>query len=253
LITTELQDAQGTFTLTPAPSNTFDPLIDAVVVVAAGQGESSTTKMETPLQSGTPGTSPFQGAVIKDLAGVGSGANVADVGSREENANLLSSDQAAGAHVSIPEHVEPFSGGAFLAGSASSFIGQSPANGIASCQLVDLLFQASLPRFSNPLTATLLGTVKDGIEHIFVALSLCASWTEEGLDLPCWNQYASDLIWQRATDRSERGSVVGGKLTGSAVDTDQCQRAVPSTGADHACMEQYFEQVTDDATQDAVG
>ena len=34
-VTTELEDAQGTFTLTPAPTNSFDPRIDSVVLLTA--------------------------------------------------------------------------------------------------------------------------------------------------------------------------------------------------------------------------
>src|SRR6202007_1163658 len=82
-VATELEDAQGTFTLSPAPTNGFDQRIDGVVVLTAAVAV-------------TPGSAPGMDTLTMVATGSGD-ARTAD--SRNEDAPVLESASLSAAAV----------------------------------------------------------------------------------------------------------------------------------------------------------
>jgi hypothetical protein len=213
---TELEDAQGTFTLTPAPSNRADlgnsiAMIPAASVVTGGGatditptavGESRSTdsaEVESPVMTAVRGTSePAESEVAPpavteastshdSLHGVMAAASYAVISTASSASSLLL----------------PFGGAVLVNAQAST--GQA---------LADQLFQI-LAREAASLNIPLAGTTtRDALERSLTGQVLQSPTSVDNLNGVTWEEAGSDLDWQAAS---------------AAVAAPESQTARPST------------------------
>jgi hypothetical protein len=210
-VATELEDAQGTFTLTPAPSNGFNPAIDGVVtllsaapaavhgdveiapliVVAAPPGDGTSLKEDSVTSQTPPLYVPVsapqevieEGALdVRQTKGHGdNAAHLADSFFTLPAAFVLASSPFGGP--------VPLGGGSFLPGGSG-------------LRLPDWLLQQALARALITPAADALAPFagmmpSPSFASVFaVNPHLAATVAPEGLDSLLWDDLSSNLDWQ---------------------------------------------------------
>jgi uncharacterized repeat protein (TIGR03803 family) len=199
-VATELEDAQGTFTLSPAPTNGFDPRIDGVVALptAPAAVPISSSGVEAPtIVSAASDVQPTDSRYAKDTAMVESAGPNADVAPIEATAQEAAAvPTVAAVHVSAAPHVMAIAGSSALA---------SISAGTLVSPLGAFVLQVGGPSLGFPANGGqrqgdqpfLL--VKASFEPVVGAQFLPLSPPAEYLDLN-GDEISSDLDWQGPRD-----------------------------------------------------
>jgi len=259
-IMTELEDAQGTFTLTPAPTNDFDSRIDGVVLLAA-----------------TSTAAPVPPAVVEAAAlGTTAAADNHDADGRVAAAPDVETTSPALPVVTAEASTQVlFAGGSGSTEMApvhvsivavTSFLASTNLGTLTSAPLAGLVFQfATVPAALAPgagmsvaqhaadqwflalarATANsselpmVFGTVKDGWERLLANPLLLLQPPLDNLD---------GLNWETAGSAQDgQGADCSPALAGSRGAADSL--TLPATDAhaalDLACLDQYFAQTAD--------
>jgi uncharacterized repeat protein (TIGR03803 family) len=236
VVTTELEDAQGTFTLTPALSNALDPRINSVVTLVAAP---TTALIDTPAVE----IAEFKGAAPAEAHGTPNRAGpeaatlaptVPEVESQGTNdATAAEPVQADAAHSTIVTAVNVQ---AFQLGSA-----QNQLSAIAAGQnLADRLFQAFVP-----------GSLRIGTSHIFIEDTIERTLAYEPqthasadvLDGLSWDEMGKEPDWQEGdTVLVQRGWQRNTYVTPAV-------RTVLDTAADRTAFDWCFAHAADDPAQ----
>jgi len=263
-VMTELEDAQGTFTLTPAPSNSFDPRIDSVVFLAGGQ-------------TAAPWSSSIVGASVGTTTGVvdAQGADIRAVESpavetihlipptvfpEPMDPDILVVPTTAGdatLHASVTTfHVGvafiaatgslASSGGSALAVAPLASLGFQVSNtaavsaqasaGIFTWQHVaDQLFQTLMRSPTNPSDLTLLSSVVETWEGPPTVRILRLQTTSDNPDSLNWADAGSEVDWQAMGERPIGHDAA--PVTSLATDSQ--------VNSQRAALDQYFAQAAE--------
>jgi hypothetical protein len=270
VVSTELEDAQGAFTLTPTPTNGFNPRMDGMVMLVANSG--ALVGAPAPIAPGE-----VRAPVSSMLEALGTTASVTSASDETTTPNSPavvpeSSEQALIAGPSAiadtpPEHafgVATAPGGATIraATSALASIGAgtltapiagvviqfgnlppliAPFAGLGAGQhLADQVVQTLGTGTINP---TLFATVKDVFEPALAGHLMLSPSGADNLDSR-WDEVYSDLDWQ--------GFALVGVRARRDVPADSApQMVAQQTGADADTLDPYFAQMADDAEQGA--
>jgi hypothetical protein len=258
-VATELEDAQGTFTLSPAPTNGFDPRIDGVVKLA-------------PSPAAAPASIPGEetGTVVSPVAEdiqradgrviIESAVPNADTASIEGSEwEAPATPTAAAANASAAAHAMKTAGSSFfasmIAGASASTLGGlgfeigGPSMGLqisASQRLNDQILQALEHWISRPADLHYPSTVSDPIMGVLSRQLLPVLPTSDSVDNVNWDELSGDLDLHG----------VGHLLNRRTEDTPAYWRLLPATGsqavANHVTLDEYFSQLADanDTTED---
>jgi hypothetical protein len=205
-VTTELEDAQGTFTLGPAPSNGFDPRIDGVVTLsgpALTQVSSMASSMSRPVVIQAEGAAPVNPALSErteanpaaEAPQNSKQGMVEDERSLAETATSASGAGARTALVAVPANAAvtgtPLA--APLAGLVFQLAGTpiAPGAGAAVGQFfAEQVFQV-LGRGTNSGDSNPTGAFTDIVNRILASQPVTSQavadtgWNEGGADLGC--------------------------------------------------------------------
>ncbi len=217
-VATELEDAQGIFTLSPAPTNDFDPHIDGLVMLAPAL---ATTPVVTPglevaafASTTTRDIQPADGhyaqnATIVESADPSVDAAPIEGSEREAAATPAMATVNVGAFANFAAIV---AGSSFAAMSAST--SASPLGGLvlqvggsllgipvsASPRPSDQFFQAHAHWFGGPTDTVLTSTVNDSFARILAGQLLPLPPMADSLDNLNWDEVSSDLNWEGIGD-----------------------------------------------------
>jgi hypothetical protein len=217
-VTTELEDAQGTFTLSPAPTNGFDPDIDSMVVITA---PSAATPVSYPgirdapiISTAASDVQPADSRYAHHTAiveSVGPSADTATIEGNEREAaavpTIAAVNVSAASHVVIATRnsLASMSAGASAAGLLSAFAFQigGASMGIAtdgSPCLAGIFIQA-LARWTNGPAETIIPvTMGDSFKRLLAGQLLPLLPTADDLDNLNGDNVSSDLEWRDAGD-----------------------------------------------------
>jgi len=202
-VTTELEDAQGTFTLTPAPTNRFDPRIDGMVVltgtpapasVTTGMVEATTSSTTAPLET-RGADSRAADAPAVDTTNPAPFA-VAPEASTEEVENGRRGQEERAISLSA---LLPFSPSfASLTGLVFQFgnvLAVAAPGGIGVGQPLTAPWLQTLVRGTlSPLDpAQLVRTVRDALERVLASQVRMTQVSTDDLDRLNWDEVSSDL------------------------------------------------------------
>jgi hypothetical protein len=254
VIATELEDAQGTFTLSPTPS--FDPRMESlaiqdtipeagVVRIAATEGrpadEMAAETISPSLAAVTPASSDQD--VVPTLSPI-SEATTGNHSASSAHAVVVSSFLA---HTSAaPLSIGPIPGPFFPLGNTLALDAQSSAGAGAGRQVADQLFQALARGTSNPNYPPLVGTITDVFERFLVGQLLSPSavdnqgsmiWfdVETNLDGPGKDGFTAMLRRRGHHDLTSN-------RTAPPV-------SMPHVDADRAALDWYLAQAAEEAAQ----
>jgi autotransporter-associated beta strand protein len=204
VVATVLEDAVGSFILTPAPTNGFDPRIDSVVTLPASSiaGASTPPDVAQPHETAvldSPVVEPAPAAVAEEPSVATT--LLVESGARDQLAFHVSEDPAhpAGAHASsMAASGVPMAGLVFQF--ANTPLVSAPL--VAGQHLADQLFQ-TLGRAAGALDPTLASTLRNVADRILPAQSLgadsldAANWSDLGFDPEVQNLADSLLAVRR--------------------------------------------------------
>jgi uncharacterized repeat protein (TIGR03803 family) len=240
VVATELEDAQGTFTLTPAPVNGFDPRIDGVVTppaVATISALATVTGEQTAIN--VPGSTEVDGPVLAAAEETPAVVSVAPApAANEEEIKVAATEseplhgRPASTHApSIIVSAATFSLGNLTAVSATSLVAQ-----VINVVTASVPSAAGADQFFQALAR---GVVNDGIG---ISPLLLPSAPADNLDNLNWDDFGSfqAALATRAVQQipARRASVIG--------DT-----ALPQAQPDQPALDQVLAQAADD--KDVVG
>jgi hypothetical protein len=263
VILTELEDAQGAFTLTPAPSNAFDSRIDSVVMLAAAPAtapirlpltDSATTSAAVPVETLEVDYRTVQ--VLATEAAIPSVTAAAEASEVGVPAGATAAADAAPVHVSAIVH-----GAALVAVTSASTLAAVPLTGLAfqvagisvvsapalpsiaaGQHLADQFFQALVRTSNNPNDPTLGTTVMNALERMLPSQLL--RLPADNLESLNWEEAGSGLDWQAPTD----AAMQVGRHTRR--DVARHESSAPATvsqaNGERAALDQYFAQTADD-------
>jgi hypothetical protein len=269
VISTELEDAQGTFTLTPVPTNGFDPRIDGFVMFPANPGSVVGTEAISALvESGNPI------GVVDTLSAIDSVRSPSEETTNSPALVPESSEQpltagqgtlidttqqvasAAIGHgtttvaTAISQLVSsglgtlaaPIAGLTFQFGNGSP-LGEPRTGFTVVQQPVDQVFQTLGRRTIN---STLLTTLKDVLDRIVtghIRLSPTAAYNQDSQ----WDDLTSDQEWQGFVMARHRARC------DVTADTAPPPTMVQHVVADLDALDWYFARTADDADQGTDG
>jgi hypothetical protein len=235
---TELEDAQGTFTLTPAPTNGFDPRIDAVVTltpspasaaVAEPMPQAETIRMAEPLQTEDAETRPGESTTAGQtgIAPVATAPQTRGQGVSDATAETVTvRGSAAHMVVAIVASGLPIAGLAFQFASTPLV----SALGWVGPHLADPLFQP-LVRATGANDPTVPSPVREVIERALASPWLLAPSTPDDWDC---------LQWEEMNNLHRRTEFIP---------FYSYSETFPHAASDRGSLDQYFAQTTDDADQ----
>jgi uncharacterized repeat protein (TIGR03803 family) len=253
---TELEDAQGTFTLSPAPTNGFDPRIDGVIVLSptpVGALVSIPGVEAATIVSATAGDVPE----VNSRSAKGA-AMVESAGASADGAPIAASDREAAAvpnvavvNVSGFGPVIAITAGSSLAsmtaGTPAGLLGAFAVqiSGVGpGLQLTagqrgsDQFFQALGHWISGPAYLSPTNMVSDTFGSALAGQLLPVPPTADSLDYLNWNEVSSDVDWEGIGDPlmwRGRNDPPAHQLLMPA--------SVPQSGADQATLVQCFSQM----------
>jgi hypothetical protein len=271
VVLTELEDAQGTFTLTPAPTNGFDPRIDSVVFLTAtptAASPSNAMQVATTQEQGADAPrSPGEESHPAEVPVLATPAPSLAIPAPES----IGQDQVAGPATLTDTavlHVSAVS----VHGAAASVVASSSLGTLSGAPLKDLIFQVgglsaltgggaagttagphladslipSPVRWTNTLDTILVITVNDAIERVLADSWPRASSVADDLN---WNETDWNLDWHRLAEsrgtRDEGRKARGESIVNQAAAPEPLQRAP----VDRAALDRYFAQTTDGTDQ----
>jgi len=249
-VMTELEDTLGTFTLTPAPTNSFEPRIDGVVTLTPAAAlvsppvvlATETSSVVAPVEVQALASSTVATTVSATLATT----SVVLPEESDESVNRLTADtvtQHLSAMHTAAAPAAPITGLVFQLANTSS----ANAQGSAGPHPADQFFQALVRGSANPYDPFLVGTVKDAVASVLAGQLLLAPSAADNLDSLSWDEVVNDQDWQGAGDssallgRHRRRDVMSNQTAPPAM--------VQRSFADRAILDRYFAQTSDDGDQ----
>jgi hypothetical protein len=267
---TELEDAQGTFTLTPALTNSFDPRIDTMVMLtAAPTAEVVRTTEESlsiPTRIAVESTSAERVEAIgvetsnppAMTLGLGEPAPESSAGPTTpvEAATVpIGLASAHGASV-LPANSLTFASVGLLAGAPMGGVvfqvGGAPSWGtiVAGPRLADHLFQILARGANYPGDASLVNTLKDAFGRGLAGPWLWSSSATDHFNRLDLDEMGSALNWQGLADGlGTRGEWREARQT-PTVHQPTSRGALQPTPMERAAVDRYFAQTADDTDQD---
>ena len=216
-VTTELEDAQGTFTLTPAPTNSSDPAMDRVVMLAASPAATSMSSVagSAPVVATTAlvEAQNSDSSALESQAGETPNPNLPALAPEPMDQEILvassASADAAMVHVSVatvhaaagplvstsmgPLAAAPLSGLVFQLASTATVSVQASTGLSAWQHVADQLFQALVRVPGNATDSTLAGSMQDAWERVLARQLLSVPLATDDLEDLNWNEVATDL------------------------------------------------------------
>jgi hypothetical protein len=259
MVVTALEDAQGTFTLTPAPSNSFTPELASSVTLTGPAAitvsrsvvvETETLNVASPVE--TPATEGRTVEITVTETTV-TAPVVTVVPDGSEQGVIRVAAETVTIHVAAAHTAAAIvaASGSPIAGLVFQFANTPVVNaqGSAGQHLADQLFQ-SLVRGSNAADPTLVSTVRDAFERVLAGQLMLSPSTSDNLDSLDWDGMMGDLNLQEAGDstalgRTSRRDVTVNQTTPSAT--------VQHTVGERAALDQVFAQTSEDDTDVAFG
>jgi len=271
--TTGLEDTQGAFILTPAPTNSFDPRIDGVVMLTANPGAVVTPAAAiAPVEFRDPvsrmvdtlgttasvtstseeATTPNSPAVVSEsterslLAGPSALADTTmahafGVATGPGRATAVAAVSAL-LSTGVGALAAPLASWTFLVGNVPPFM--AAGTGISAGQpLADQVFQTPGAGTINP---TLFATVNDVFERVLAGQLMLSPFAEDNLHSQ-WDEVYGDLDYQGI---ALGGSRARGELTAHAIAPPT---VIEGPFANQDAMDRYFAQIADDADQGTGG
>jgi len=274
---TELEDSQGAFILTPAPTNSFDPRIDGVVfLTAAPEAAVGSSLIAEASPSAVSGMIETQGADDRTDAALPTASSNAN-----QPAPSVESIEQDVSGSNVGAETAPYHGGTNLHAVAGAILGSAatfaaaPVTGLpfqvsgnlplsapaganiaAGQSLSDQIFQA-LARTTNNVSDPALGSMtREALTRQFLLLPLAADDLE---DLN-WNNVATDLD---GVDLDQATGLLIHHHTSSAgwdglprpsgildgLGRPSYAASAPQAAADQAAVDQYFAQAAEDMQQ----
>jgi uncharacterized repeat protein (TIGR01451 family) len=263
-VATELEDAQGSFLLSPALTNSFDPRIDGVVTFA---GEPAvTTSGSTGAEIAPPVLAPRTEIPTISTRNIGAPEDSAAVaaglqGSGEDGPAALSE-----VFIHAGSSSSPVAGGGSPASTipttlSSGLLGSMPLEVAnmsllayqlgAGSRLTDPVFPTLMRMGSSPADFSLANPVRQALDHVLAGRFNALARTAAGPDSLDWQELFSELDWQ--------GDDSAALLMGHRAhrDTQICQSgrtaAEPQASADQAAQDLYFAEMAaamDQSTHD---
>jgi len=264
-IPTELEDSQGAFILTPAPTNSFNPRIDGVVTLTA------------PIAEAPLSTSPAATSAIEFQSDIPT-VNAPIVDNSDRNISIMEFEQGEpelAAVAAVPpeteaERVRPVlvndAGNIVMAPSALTsisaatlasapltglmfFLSNAPvvnAPGWPGQQLANSVFPAFAQGPANPGVVSRPGTLPNVFEGVSADRP---QWPEATTEDPNWDEANSDLDWLGIGQPIARWMHHGRR--DAATDLESAPRPVSQIVADRDALDQYFIQVAEGIDQTA--
>jgi len=267
-VMTELEDTQGTFTLTPAPTNGFDPRIDGMATLTANAGAVvgapvliAPVEFHDPVSSmvdtaGAPApmrptseetTTPNSPAVVPEsgeqavIAGPSALAETTTehafgVATAPGRATVLAATSAL-VSTGVGTLAAPLASWTFLVGPVPSLI--VPGTGIRGGQhLADQVFQTLGTGTINP---TIFATVKDIFERVIAGQLML---------LPC-DADILDSLRNETSDFDGPGIALGGRRARGELTAHPIAppTVIQNFFANRDALDRYFAQAADDAEQ----
>jgi hypothetical protein len=265
VVTTELEDAQGTFTLTPAPSNGFGPRLDGVVFLTSPlsvftEAEAASIGTPTPLEtpsadSRSPDAYRFEVANPNPAAlATESDAQDQDVGPRvrTEVAPVLPSVVSVQSAIllavpgplALPMVAPPPT---VSIPSLGFQFGGTPSAGLGAAQLiVDQQSRARGTAFaSDPVLV--LGTVKEAWAQTLARLLLQPPLALDSLEGLQWEASGSKLDWQGAGEWFAPG---GSRSWGDGPSRVAGSATLAPTASDCAAVDRIFAPAEEPSNQE---
>jgi len=258
---TELEDAQGTFTLTPEPSNSFDPRMDSVVMLTSTSSTASVSApvMEVGSVSSTvevpTGVNPMAWTVPTQTSAPNQPAPIAEA-SEEEVAGSNSAAEVAPFHGGAILHgvtgattiagatfvTAPLTGLAFqITSNLALSVSSGPAMAVGQ-SFADQVFQALARGTNNASDLALGSTPKDALARQLLSVPLA----KDDLEDLNGSEIGTDL------DDLSLGQASGllGQAGRRVMTVNQTAPAPSPQGtADQAAVDLYFAQEADDVRQ----
>ena len=244
-VATELEDAQGTFTLSPAPTNGFDPRIDGVVVLAPAPAAAqvSIPGIEAAAISSTVAddTQPTDSLYVQAvIVSAGAGTNAAPIEGSEQEAPAVPTVAAVGALAHVTAAAASSSLASMTAGTPvgllGALIGQVSgafmSSQISTSQPLGVQFFQALGRWiTGPADTVVPSTVSDSFAGVLTGQLLPIPPTPDALDNLNWDEVSSD-----ARDLLDRHDTDDGRFllaARSLADADQitCNECFAQMGA----------------------
>jgi hypothetical protein len=254
-VATELEDAQGTFTLSPAPTNGFDPRIDGVVKLApslaAAPGSMPGEETETVVSAVAEDVQRADGRYTQKTAILESAVPNADTASIEGSEwEAPAAPTAAAANVSAAAHAMKTAASSsfalMIAGASASTLGGlafevgGASMGLqisASQRLNDQILLALGRWISSPADTLHPSTVGDPFMGLLSRQLLPVLPTPDSVGNVNWDELSGDLDLHDAGDLLNR----------RPDDAPAHWLLLPATGsqvvADQATLDQYFSQI----------
>jgi len=261
VVATELEDAQGTFTLTPAPTNAFDPRIDSVMLLAASPATVSSAAVSAPVVTTTGlvdvqnSDSPTPASQAVETLNPNTSSSVPEPMDQEI---IVASSAPAGetaVHVSVatvhvtvgplvststgPLAAAPLSGLMFQLANTAVVSAQGSTELPAWQHVADQLFQALVRAPANSVDPSLAGSMRDTWERVLASQFLRSEPASDSLDGMNWDEAGSELDWQGLDNRSVRREIT--RVAPPATDAP--------VNAPRAALDQYFAQAADDVQE----
>jgi len=278
---TELEDTQGAFILTPAPTNSFDPRIDGVVFLtaapAAAVGSSLIAEARPSAGSGMIETQGADDRTDAALPTASSNAN--------QSAPSVESIEQDVSGSNLGAETAPYHGGTNLHAVAGAILGSAatfaaaPVTGLpfqvsgnlplsapaganiaAGQSLSDQIFQALARTTNNVGDPTLGSTPKETPERVLARQLLFLPLAADDLEDLNWNNVATDLD---SVDLDQATGLLIHHHTSSAgwdglprpsgildgLGRPSYAASAPQAAADQAAVDQYFAQAAEDMQQ----
>jgi hypothetical protein len=247
-VMTELEDAQGTFTLTPAPTNGFDPRIDGQV---GGASPAAGLLVSSPVI----GTPSLIDSVAPTLPATADAApDVSEEVPSQHNAaeleNTTGPAEAATPITSTVMHAATTGTTlAPLAGLVIQVAGSVPVSLASNAwqRLADQFFQSLGRVMSSANEPALVIAIKDAFDATAaipaLRLSIMADTSDD------LGQVGSDLDAQTATASRDTGRVRVGASEDTTADRPASLQALSTAAAERVAVDQFFAQTADEMDQ----
>jgi hypothetical protein len=244
VFTTMLQDAVGQFTLTPAPTNSFNPRVDGVVTLAATPPVVvvSTPVVVESLTAATPPSVETTETLVDVTETIITTAVVPTLEAEEIVVHVSTQTDTVPV---VPVHAPattPAVSSLPIAGLVFQFANTPVVNaqGFAVARLADQLFQ-SLLRPTTVLDAAQAGTVHEVYDRVLAGQMMLPSATPDTIDRLNWDDMGGDLDVPVASSNDLNSRHARRQETQSQ---NSIPAAQPAT-VDQAALDQVFSQNDD--------
>jgi len=262
-IPTELKDTQGAFTLTPAPTNSFDPRIDGVIFLTAlpatapvnsslitdarastassmveTQGADNRTTEALPTANPNP-PAPAVESNAQDTSGSNAGAEITPIHGGTNLHGVAGAILGSAATIAAA----PLPGLVFQVASSVALSAPAGAGMAAGQSLADQVFQALARGTNNLGDPTQGGTAKEALERVLAHQLLRLPLAADDLEDLNWNDIATDL---EGLGLDQPAWLLGRAGRRALPVNSTAPAPALQAAADQAAVDQYYAQAADD-------